>query len=70
MIRSFGVARVMSVNRMQIFVCGLISSRNGLDAMGCASACITAAFSSAKPGVWLGSITVVRPSGNSTGNQP
>ena len=49
MIRSFGVARVMSVKAMQIFVSGEMRSSNGWLPIGFCSAPSTAACSSAKP---------------------
>ena len=70
MIRSFGVARVMSVKAMQIFASGEMRSSNGWLPIGFCSASSTAAFSSAKPSMCAGSMTVVRSSGTSMGRWP
>ena len=56
--RSFGVARVISVNKIQILLSALIHSASGRDWMGCRKALITAFLSSGNPGINLGSITL------------
>ena len=68
--RSLGVARVMSLKVTQTRAPGRIHWRSGGAPMGCSRARSTAARSSGKPGACVGSMTVVRPSGNSTGNRP
>src|SRR5688500_12151911 len=60
----------MSVNAMQILSVGLIHSRNGFVPIGFCNAAITAAFSSGKPGLCDGAITVVRFSGRSSCRWP
>ena len=70
MIRSFGVARVMSVKAMQILVSVEMRSSNAWLPIGFCSALVTAVFSSAKPSMCAGSMTVVRSSGTSMGRWP
>jgi hypothetical protein len=70
MIRSFGVARVMSVKRMQMRAPGRIHSASGRHPMGETSAASSARRSSSSPAWADGWITVVRSSGNSTGRFP
>ena len=65
MIRSFGVARVMSVKVMHTFCPGFTISFNGLAPIGFSSAWITAARSSGSPALCRGAMTVVRSLGSS-----
>jgi hypothetical protein len=70
MIRWFGVARVMSVNRMQILEFDRTQLRSAGVPIGWSKATRNASFSSRSPGRNVGWMSVVRSSGKSTSTRP